>query len=182
MAETTIIERYQARRTRRFLAHSEKWGRMLPGWRSRRRRRALVLALGATFVFMLGVGVLCHFFDRAPILWLPACLLFFPIWTSLQIVSGRLGDAPTTTLDEWEVQQQNAARSAGLTITQFLVMIPVFYLIVGSVLADGDGARIAYAGGLLTLTTLMIGGCSPAMILAWTRPDPDPEDHAEEAA
>ncbi|MFC9788831.1 hypothetical protein [Rhodococcus sp. NPDC127528] len=182
MAEPTIIERYQARRTRRFLADSEKWGRMMPSWRTQCRRRALVLALGATFAFMVTVGVLCQFFDRAPLLWLPACLLFFPIWTSLQIVSGRLGDAPTTTLDEWEVQQQNAARSAGLTITQFLAMIPVSYLLVGSVVTDGGDTRMAYAGGLLTLTTLMIGGCSPTMILAWTRPDPYTDDYLQEAA
>jgi hypothetical protein len=33
-------------------------------------------------------------------------------------------------------------------------------------------------GALMVLTVLMIGGCSPAMILAWVRPDPDPEDAA----
>lgn len=175
MHDQNLIERYQADRARRFLRNSEKWQQMLPGWRTRHRRRILVGALAATFVFMLAVGVLCHFFEHAPLLWLPACLLFFPIWTALQIASGRLGDAPAEALDEWEVQQQNAARSIGLTITQWLVMIPVFYLIFGSVITDGDHTTMAYAGGLLTLTTLMIGGCAPTMILAWTRPDPDPE-------
>ncbi|MGW6375654.1 hypothetical protein ACWFRB_06255 [Rhodococcus sp. NPDC055112] len=175
MPELNLVERYQAHRARRFLANSEKWRHMLPGWRTRHRRRILVIALAATFAFMLAVGVLCHFFERAPLLWLPAMTLFFPIWIALQIVSGRLGDAPTGTLDEWEVQQQNAARSTGLSITQSLMMIPVTYLIVGSVITEGSHTTMAYTGGSLALTTLMIGGCSPTMILAWSRPDPDPE-------
>ncbi|MFD4181733.1 hypothetical protein [Rhodococcus sp. NPDC058514] len=175
MPEMNLVERYQAHRTRRFLANSEKWRHMLPGWRTQRRRRILVIALSATFTFMFVVGVLCHFFERAPLLWLPASLLFFPIWISLQIASGRQGDAPVATLDEWEVQQQSAARSTGLTITQWLVLIPVVYLTYGSAITGGEHPTMAYAGGLLTLTALMIGGCSPAMILAWSRPDPDPE-------
>jgi hypothetical protein len=34
---------------------------------------------------------------------------------------------------------------------------------------------MAYAGGLMALTVLMVGGCMPAMILGWTRSDMDPE-------
>ncbi|MCZ4556183.1 hypothetical protein O4215_11420 [Rhodococcus maanshanensis] len=175
MPEMNLVERYQAHRVRRFLANSEKWPHMLPGWRTRQRRRILVIALAATFALMLAVGVLCHFFERAPLLLLPVYTLFFAAWTALQIVSGCQGDAPSGTLDEWEIQQQNAARSTALTITQWLVLIPVTYLIVGSVVTEGTHTTMAYTGGVLTLTTLMMGGCSPAMILAWSRPDPDPE-------
>ena len=32
---------------------------------------------------------------------------------------------------------------------------------------------MAYAGGLMAMTVLLIGGCTPAMILGWIRPDPD---------
>jgi hypothetical protein len=32
---------------------------------------------------------------------------------------------------------------------------------------------MAYAGGMMALAALLIGGCLPVMILAWTRPDPD---------
>jgi len=55
------------------------------------------------------------------------------------------------------------------------VMIPVIYLTYGSAVTGGTHTTMAYTGGLLTLTMLMIGGCLPAMILAWSRPDPDPE-------
>ncbi|WP_267469842.1 hypothetical protein [Nocardia amamiensis] len=36
--------------------------------------------------------------------------------------------------------------------------------------------QAAYAGGVMLLTALLVGGCTPAMILAWTRPDAEPED------
>lgn len=173
----SAVHRYAAYRTRRFLANERKWSTKLPGWRTQRRRRRLVVGLLATFAFMFLVGVVYAFGVKwAPLLWLPACLIFFSLWTMLQIVSGRQGDAPACTLDEWEVQQRNDARSIGLTVTQTLVLIPVFYLIFGSVITHGENEFMAYAGGLMVLTTLLLGGCTPTMILSWTRPDPDHED------
>lgn len=149
----------------------------MPGWRCRSRRRILVVGLAISFAFMFAVSVLCAFgVQRAPLLWLPACLLFFPLWITLQIVSGRQGDAPRATLDELEIAQRDSARSVGLTATQNLMMIPIFYLIVGAVVTRGQDENMAYAGGLMALTMLLVGGCLPAIILGWTRPDPLPED------
>ncbi|BBX53982.1 hypothetical protein GCM10009645_21310 [Mycolicibacterium poriferae] len=129
-------------------------------------------ALGATFVFMFAVSLMCAFgIEWAPLLWLPACALFFPMWLMLQIVSGRQGDAPDAALDEYELAQRNNARSIGLTITQNLMLVPIFYLIFGSVITGGTDTDMAYAGGLMALTVLLVGGCSPAMILGWSRPD-----------
>jgi hypothetical protein len=174
--EPTILDRYQAYRTRRFLKHERTYANALSGWRNQRRRRALVVVLAATFAFMFGVGVVCAFgVTWAPLLWLPACLLFFPSWMALQIVSGRQGDAPEAALDEFEIQQRNSARSIGLTVTQNLMLLPIGYLIIGSVLTRGSDVSMAYAGGLMALTVLMVGGCMPAMILGWTRSDMDPE-------
>ena len=94
---------------------------------------------------------------------------------ALQIVSWRQGDAPEAALDEFEIQQRNSARSIGLTVTQNLMLLPIGYLIIGSVLTRGTDVSMAYAGGLMALTVLMVGGCMPAMILGWTRSDMDPE-------
>ncbi|BBY19709.1 hypothetical protein [Mycolicibacterium litorale] len=172
--DRTLIDRYQDHRTRRFLKHERTYARLLPSWRTRPRRRLLVILLSATFTFMFAVSVLCAFgVDWAPLLWLPACLVFFPAWTVLQIVSGRQGDAPQAALDEYEVQQRNSARSIGLTATQYLMLIPSFYLIVGATLTGGTDTDMAYAGGLMVLTVLLIGGCLPAMILGWIQPDPE---------
>lgn len=176
MADTTILERFQACRTRQFLRHESRYRNWLPRWRTQHRRRILIVALCCTFAFMLLVGVICHFnMMIGPLLWLPACVSFFSLWTALQIVSGRQGDAPGDVLDEWEIQQRNSARSIGLTVTQILVFIPATYLIVlGS--WGFDATNVPYSAGIVVLTTLLIGGCTPAIILGWTRPDPEPDD------
>ena len=173
-SERTLIDRYQDYRTRRFLKHGRKYANSLRRWRTQNRRRLLVVTLAATFTFMFVVSVLCAFgIEWAPLLWFPACLVFFPTWMVLQIVSGRQGDAPEAALDEYEVQQRNGARSIALTVTQYLMLVPIFYLIFGSALADGTDTDMAYAGGLMATTVLLVGGCLPAMILGWIRPSPD---------
>jgi hypothetical protein len=113
--EPTLLDRYQAYRTRRFLKNERTYANALPGWRNQGRRRVL----------------------------------------ALQIVSGRQGDAPQETLDEFEVQQRNSARSIGLTVTQNLMLVPIGYLIIGSVLTRGTDVDMAYAGGLMALTVLL---------------------------
>jgi hypothetical protein len=176
-AETTLLGRYEGYRTRRFLKHERRYANSLTGWRSQRRRRLLVIGLVATFAFMFGIGVVCAFGVKwAPLLWLPACAAFYPMWIALQIVSGRRGDAPTAALDEYEIAQRNSARSVGLTVTQNLMLIPIGYLIFGSVITGGADTDMAYAGGLMALTVLLVGGCTPAMVLGWGRTDPDAED------
>jgi MFS family permease len=173
----TLIDRYRDHRTRRFLDQERRWAQRLPGWRTRSRRRALVVGLALTFVAMFAVSIACAFgVDWAPLLWIPACLVFFPLWLTLQIVSGRRGDAPQGALDEYEIAQRDSARSIGLIATQYLMLVPIFYLIFGAVLTDGTDENMAYAGGLMAVTMLLVGGCMPAMILGWTRPDPLPED------
>lgn len=175
-SEPSIIDRYQDYRTRRFLKHERTYAHALPGWRSRHRRRMLVVGLAVTFAFMAVVGVMCAFgIWWAPLLWLPACAVFFPLWIVLQMVSGRRSDAPEAALDEFEIAQRNSARSIGLTVTQNLMLLPIGYLIFGAVITEGTDTNMAYAGGLMALTVLLIGGCTPAMILGWTRADPDPE-------
>ena len=172
MSDANLLDRYQDYRTRQFAKRERTYAHSLPKWRTRSRRRLLVKALGVTFVFMFAVSLMCAFgIEWAPLLWLPACALFFPMWLTLQIVSGRQGDAPDAALDEYELAQRNNARSIGLTITQNLMLVPIFYLIFGSVITGGTDTDMAYAGGLMALTVLLVGGCSPAMILGWSRPD-----------
>lgn len=181
MTEPTIIDRYQDFRTKRFLKRESAYANKLPSWRTQQRRRTLVVALASTFAFMAVVSVMCAFgVWWAPLLWLPACFVFLPLWVVLQIVSGRQGDAPRDALDEFELQQRNSARSIGLTVTQSLMLLPIFYLIFGSTffrdISADSALDVAYAGGLMATTVLVVGGCLPAMILAWTRRDPEPAD------
>jgi hypothetical protein len=175
--EPTLVDRYRDHRTRRFLKREQSWSRSLPNWRTRQRRRVLVVALAVTLAVMFAISVVRAFgVEWAPLLWLPACFAFFPLWISLQIVSGRHGDAPQGALDEFELAQRDSARSIGLSVTQYLMIIPIFYLIFGAALTDGKDENMAYAGGLMSVTMLLVGGCVPAMVLGWSRPDPLPED------
>jgi len=177
-ADRTLIDRYQDYRTRRFLKRERTYAHSLPSWRTQRRRRVLVGIVAFSLALMVIVSALCAFgFREAALGWLPATLLFTPTFVMLQIVSGRHGDAPESVLDEYEIQQRNSARSIGLTVTQYLMMVPIFYLILMSTRMRDVDARsaldIAYAGGLMVLAVLMIGACLPAMILGWIRPDPE---------
>ena len=178
MADASLLRRYQDVRTRRFLRQEARFRHWLPRWRTRRRRRLLVAALTAILVGMAAVSLVCLWNrNLGASLWLPACASFLVVWTSLQIVSGRQGDAPRDALDEWELAGRDSARSIGLTVTQTLTFVPAMLLVVVGAQADTVDAGFVYSAGLLVLTTLICGGCSPAMILAWTRPDPEPDDH-----
>jgi hypothetical protein len=172
--DTNILGRYQAYRTRRFLENDAKTRHWLPTWRTQHRRRILTVAVLTTLFILFVLSIVTLFWHWAPLAWVPVTVVFIAAWTMLQTVSGRHGDAPVGALDEWEVQQRNEARSIGLTITQGLVLAAVVVLVVLSTFVTND--RLAYAGGLWTLIALLTGICSPAMILAWITPDPDPED------
>ncbi|MCV7282746.1 hypothetical protein H7J88_24210 [Mycolicibacterium flavescens] len=172
--DRNLIDRYQDFRTRRFLKHERTYANLFPRWRTQSRRRLLVVGLAITFACMFVVSVLSAVNMRwAPLAWLGACIVFLPLWTMLQIVSGRQGDAPEAALDEYEVQQRNSARSIGLTITQYLMLIPIGYLLIASIYLQDTDADVAYAGALMSLAVLVFGGCAPAMILGWSRPDPE---------
>ncbi|MBF6349548.1 hypothetical protein IU448_11010 [Nocardia flavorosea] len=174
---TTLIDRYQAHRVRRWLAREKKLAGMLPGWRTRGRRRGLTITVAAALTGLLITGVLCAFgLEWAALLAGVSALVFLSSWTMLRIVSHAQDNAPAETLDEMEMTQREAARSIGLTITQSLCIVPTMYLIYsGALFPEADAFRTAYAGGVMLLATLLAGGCAPAMILAWSKPDPEPE-------
>ncbi|WP_040833331.1 hypothetical protein [Nocardia brevicatena] len=173
----TLLDRYQDYRVRRWPAHEQRMSGMLPGWRTRARRRTLVVAVAASVAGLFVAGVLCAFdLAWAALLTLPAVLVFLPAWTILRIASRGQDHAPSATLDELEIAQRDTARSIGLTVTQALCLPPMLYLVwAGALMPEADAFHTAYAGGTMLLATLLAGGCAPAMILAWNKPDPEPE-------
>ncbi|MEU0541985.1 hypothetical protein [Nocardia sp. NPDC005978] len=172
-----LLDRYQDYRLRRWLIQEQRLSGMLPGWRTRGRRRGLVVTVAAAIAVMFVTGLLCAFDLRlAALVLLPATVVFIPAWGMLRIVSHVQDTAPTATLDELEIAQRESARSIGLTVTQTLALPPVIYLIfVSSLVPHVSAFQSAYAGGVMVLATLLAGGCTPGMILAWNRSDPDPE-------
>ncbi|WP_328390654.1 hypothetical protein [Nocardia sp. NBC_00416] len=175
---TTPLDRYRAYRVRRWLVREKQLTTMLPGWRTKRRRRALVITVIVALAALFVTGVLCAFgLQWAALFAGLSALVFLPSWTMVRIVSQAQDNAPAETLDEMEFAERETARSFGLTVTQALTVLPVMYLVwSGALFPEADASRTAYAGGVMILATLLAGGCAPAMILAWTRPDPEPEN------
>ncbi|AYA25295.1 hypothetical protein SAMN02745947_02726 [Rhodococcus rhodochrous J3] len=176
MTTGSLLDRYEEYRTRRFLKNEEITGGWMPNWRTRRRRRILAVAVVALIALMFAVAIASYFTMAAAIVWLPAALIFLPAWTCLQIVSGRQSDAPRHALDEREIAERNSARSIGLSVAQALLLIPIFTLLFGASIDSLDHQALAYSMGGLALASILFSGCLPAVLLAWTRPDDDPED------
>lgn len=172
-----LIDRYQDYRVRRWMAQERHTAGKLMSWRPRHRRRLLVGVVAVSLLVVAAAGVVCALdMTWGVVLATVALVVFLPSWTMLRIVSGRHDNAPDPILDEMEIAERNKARSIGLALTQTLTLPPVAYLIVAGTFAPEAGAfRTAYAGGLMMLAALMAGGCAPAMILGWTRPDLEPE-------
>lgn len=174
---STLIDRYQNYRVRRWLVQEQRTAGMFPSWQPLRRRRMLVIGVAVALLGIAVAGVMCALdLAAAPVVAIIALLLFLPSWTILRIASGGQDHAPDPMLDELEIAERNKARSAGLAVTQTLTVPPLAYLIfAGAFAPEADAYRTAYAGGLMMLATILAGGCAPAMILGWTRPDPEPE-------
>ncbi len=179
MTPAHLYDRLQHRRTERYLKRAWRHRHRFPRWRSRARRRVLVLVLGALMTALIGASLWTY--TDAPAAYTLVLVLilgFLALWTMLQIVSAR-GDAPRDALDEYELALRDRARSVGLTVTQCAAFVPaVALMVLGQ--ADSLPTRLAYTGGLLVIVALVIGSVTPTVILAWTRPDPDVDPDLED--
>lgn len=176
MSAESLIDRYEAYRTRRFLKNEELTSRWLPGWRNQHRRRILAGTVVALLALMFAISIASYFTMAAALVWLPVVIAFLPAWTCLQIVSGRQSDAPRHALDEREIAERNSARSIGLSVAQGLLMLPIFALLWTVPFDSIDHRAVSYSAGGFALASILFSGCLPAVLLAWTRPDDDPED------
>ncbi|MFI7169862.1 hypothetical protein [Rhodococcoides fascians] len=169
----SIFSRYQEARTRVFLENEKTYANWLPGLRPQKRRRAFVAFLLVLLAASAGFALSEPVFDWAIGSWGICYIVFTFAAIVLGIVSNRRAEAPVDALDELEVQLRNEARSIGLTVTQALGTGAAAYLFLGSIFG---ATNFGISGGALMLTALSAGGATPAMLLAWTTPDYDPED------
>ncbi|OZC87344.1 hypothetical protein CH254_17020 [Rhodococcus sp. 06-412-2C] len=168
-----IFTRYQEARTKVFLANEKTYANWLPGLRAQKRRQAFVVFLLVLLAASAGFALSEPVFDWAIGSW-GVCYIVFAFATIvLGIVSNRRAEAPVEALDELEVQLRNQARSIGLRVTQTLGTAAAAYLFFGSIFG---ATNLGISGGAMMLTALSAGGATPAMLLAWTTPDYDPED------
>lgn len=169
----SIFSSDQEARTRVFLENEKTYANWLPGLRPQKRRRAFVAFLLVLLAASAGFALSEPVFDWAIGSWGICYIVFTFAAIVLGIVSNRRAEAPVDALDELEVQLRNEARSIGLTVTQALGTAAAAYLFLGSIFG---ATNFGISGGALMLTALSAGGATPAMLLAWTTPDYDPED------
>src|SRR3546814_19014195 len=89
--ESNLIDRYQAHRTRRFLQNEETFRHWLPNWRTRRRRRVLVVALAVMSTTLVAVSTACLFTPIFAVAWPVITLLFLPTRSEARRVGDECG-------------------------------------------------------------------------------------------
>ncbi|QII07556.1 hypothetical protein BH93_21220 [Rhodococcoides fascians A25f] len=170
---SNIFSRYQGARTKAFLENDADLVHRLPALRPRKRRRAFVVTMLVLLAMASVFALLDPVLDWAIALWAIFYIAFSFGAIALGIVSDRRAEAPDGALDEFEIQRRNEVRSTGLRVTQWLGTVAAGYLFIGSVFVS---TNLGISGGALILIALLAGNTTPAMLLAWTTPDPDPED------
>ena len=170
---SNIFTRYRQARTEFFLENDSELARRLPTLRPLKRRRAFVVAMVVALIVATVFAFLEPLIDWAIAVWALCYIAFAFAAIALGVISDRRAEAPDEALDEFEIQRRNEARSTGLRVTQWLGTAAAGYLFIGSVFVS---TNLGVSGGALILISLLAGNTTPAMLLAWTTPDPDPED------
>ncbi len=172
-----------ARHHRRQHAFDERSAAWLPGWRTRRRRRGVVVVMGAGFVLVLVAAAVAFTGLPTPVLgiiftggWVGGTLLVVAAWSLLRILTGNVTERTDSMLDEREIAQVGRARSVGLQVAVTSSLVPMLLLILGS--RAGESSTLGFPAGCLLAVSILLGGFTPSVYLAWHAPDLDAEDFA----
>ncbi|GAA2053737.1 hypothetical protein [Williamsia deligens] len=176
-----IWVRYEAWRVRYYEKSQAKNAHRLPRLRNRRGARLLAGGVMASLLLLL-VATALSFVTRG---WffVPFVLGLIGTVTFLRmlgIVTGNLAEAPVASLDELQLAKRNSARSIGYIVVFALMFVPYLGLILVGSAVDSVSGGTVYGFGILLITFLLIGTCSPTLLLAWWADDPDPEDFADQ--
>ena len=175
-AKPALWLRYDEWRGERHRQFIERHAHKLVGWRRRTVYRRLVV-VQAICAFLVLVGAVIAFFSRqwfiiplgVGILGALACQRL------LRIVTGSVGDAPVSALDEIQLAQRNSARSIAYFALFTLMFIPYAILVT---LGGFDQVRgqYVYGTGMLLIALVLGAVFIPSMLTAWWMADADPED------
>ena len=142
-----------------------------PSWRTRGRRRALVVLVVAVLAAM---AVWAHLNPNEMVLALAGIVAVAVLMVVLRVLTRAVAETPRRDLDERDRDLRDAAwRQA------YLVTLVVLVLFVGYAMVVGDGP----GGGdqAMRVGLALVLGCvsAPTLALAWTLPNDDPEDLAD---
>ncbi|GAA1899570.1 hypothetical protein [Williamsia serinedens] len=172
--------RYEGWRVRLYEKNQAKNAHRLVGMRNRRGARILacgVLASLAVLVVASVMSFVTHVWFFIPfVVGLIGVFVFLKL---LGIVTGNIAEAPVASLDELQLAKRNSARSIGYLAVFSLMFIPYLALVLVGSSVESVSGHTVYGFGVLLITLMLVGTCSPTLLLAWWTEDPDPEDFAD---
>ncbi|OXM65469.1 hypothetical protein [Amycolatopsis vastitatis] len=169
---TAYWERQLDKMDARELRHAKR----LPGWRTRRHRRALaaILAL-ADLGLAAGASVFGTGDDRLfGALWVGSTLVGGVAFVLLRILTGRMSGGFSRLLDEREREWRHRVTYVAFQILSYLMIVAMIYGVVVAHTEDGG-----FRGAVMLSALLVTGTTIPSIILGWSLPDDDPEDFEE---
>ncbi|WP_410613722.1 hypothetical protein [Amycolatopsis sp. lyj-109] len=150
-----------------------KRARRLPGWRTRKHRRALVAVLIAADLALVAGATQFRADPRwtFPAFWLTGLVAGGFAFLTLRVLTGRMSGSFSRLLDEREREWRHRVTYIGYQALSYLMLIAMCY---GLIVAD------TAAQGAMMLSALLVTGTTiPAIVLGWSLPDDDPEDFEE---
>jgi hypothetical protein len=175
---TSLRVRYDTFRESQLTKLNEKelrHAKLLPTWRTKRRRRSLALVmLTGSLVMITGAAIV----DDDTIwvfvgLWFGGFVIGAVPWALLRVLTGPMGSGFSTLLDEREQAWRHRVNHIGFNVLIGLMLLSMFY---GMVISGQPGAGMR--GATMTGALVVLGACVPSTVLGWTLPDDDPEDFA----
>lgn len=150
----------------------------LRSWRTPQRRRLLVRLNWVCVAIMAVIVVAGYFWLPIMLAWLPMTVAICTVWTMLRTVIDVKDAAPARYLDEFETETLLRARSQALGATSGFLFVMALVLIFVSTLELGDGHRLAYTAGGLSILAFFVAAIIPAAAMAKTM-EPQDADSTE---
>ncbi|MDQ7806101.1 DUF6498-containing protein [Amycolatopsis sp. A133] len=150
--------------------------RQLPGWRTRKHRRTLVVVLVLADLALIAGAAR---FKVTPdwlfaVFWLSGLVVGGFAFITLRVLTGRINAGFSRLLDEREREWRHRVTYIGYQTLSYLMVIALVYGLIIANTEDG-GVR-----GAMMLSALLVTGTTiSSIVLGWSLPDDDPEDFEE---
>lgn len=161
---------------RRYEKQVARTENSLRSWRTPQRRRLLVRLNWACVAIMAAIAVTGYFWNPVILAWLPMTVAICTVWTMLRTVIDVKDAAPARYLDEFETETLLRARSHALSAVSAILFVMAIVLIFVSTLKLGDGHRLAYTVGGLSILAFFVAAIVPAAAMAGTMETADPAE------
>ena len=168
-------DNWRARRHEKIMARN---AHRFAGLRNHRGIRLVLTIQWGVLALLLAASVTAFF---TPLFWIayaPLLVITIALMLLVRAITGSVGDAPVSALDELQLAQRNSARSIGYISVFSLMFIPYFVLIALT-FRHSVPSQWVYGVAILQITLLAIAGCIPNTLTALWMGAADPLDETE---